>query len=556
MDTRKLKDRAAQALAKGKVDKAIELYEELVRADPRDLQLKVRLGDVYRRAGRTELAIDTYRAVVDRYARDGLLLKAIAVCKIVLEVDATHQATQQLLADLYARKYGKSGAPQPAGALAGVPIPLDQPVRPDAIDLDEPELPPDAPVPIEGRVEVRGERDESIGERASTAAPELLLDDAGGLPPELTLDLEATVEEPDAEAAGMAASPPETEVELEIVEGEEIDLEGALSAAAAAVEPDAGSGEPDDPWRAAPAAPPQPPAGKAAAPPPPAAPALDPDALPQIPLFSELGKAAFIQLLETCELQDLPARTLVIEQGTPGTSFFVVVSGGVRVVREEESGATTELATLGEGAFFGEMALLSGGARVASVTTTGPTQLLEFGKKAMDQLVRDHPSVDGVLRKFARQRLLANVMATSPLFRPFDRNDRKLLIEKFRSRELERGEVVIAEGDAVDGLYVVLSGNVAVARKEGSRKVHLASLKEGDLFGEISLLTRQRATATCTARRRSTVLRLPKKTFDEVILTHPQILELVSDLTEERQQKTEAVLAGRLVVDEDGVMLV
>src|SRR3954471_12499176 len=108
MDTRKLKDRAAQALAKGKVDKAIELYEELVRADPRDLQLKVRLGDVYRRAGRTELALDTHRAVVDRCARDGLLLKAIAVCKIVLEVDATHQATQQLLADLYARKYGKS----------------------------------------------------------------------------------------------------------------------------------------------------------------------------------------------------------------------------------------------------------------------------------------------------------------------------------------------------------------------------------------------------------------------------------------------------------------
>src|SRR5690606_1144056 len=98
------------------------------------------------------------------------------------------------------------------------------------------------------------------------------------------------------------------------------------------------------------------------------------------------------------------------------------------------------------------------------------------------------------------------------------------------------------------------SGSVAVSRREGSRKVTLATLREGDLFGEISLLTKQKATATCAARRKGTVLRLPKKTFDEVILTHPQILELVAELTEERQQKTEAILAGKLEVDDDGVM--
>jgi CRP-like cAMP-binding protein len=65
------------------------------------------------------------------------------------------------------------------------------------------------------------------------------------------------------------------------------------------------------------------------------------------------------------------------------------------------------------------------------------------------------------------------------------------------------------------------------------------------LFGEMSMLTREPAAATVLARTNSILLRLPRESFQELVLTHPQILELVSALTEKRRSATEAILRGQ-----------
>ena len=75
--------------------------------------------------------------------------------------------------------------------------------------------------------------------------------------------------------------------------------------------------------------------------------------------------------------------------------------------------------------------------------------------------------------------------------------------------------------------------------------VELAKLKEGDIFGEMSLLTRQPATATVTSMGNAILLRLPRENFQELVVTHPQILELVSTLTDQRRSAKEAILEGQ-----------
>jgi CRP-like cAMP-binding protein len=204
-----------------------------------------------------------------------------------------------------------------------------------------------------------------------------------------------------------------------------------------------------------------------------------------------------------------------------------------------EDGQRQDLATLEGGACFGEMALLSGAARTASVEgASEDTQLLELSAPVLAELSRSYPLVAQALKKFCRQRLLTNVMNTSALFRPFNRKDRRTLVERFRARDVEREEVIIRDGDQTDGLYVVLSGEVEVS-KDGHL---LTRLKEGDLFGEISLLQKTPATATVTASRHTTLLRLPRADFDALISSHPQILVLVSELSDERLRRTERVL--------------
>ncbi|MCC6335199.1 MAG: cyclic nucleotide-binding domain-containing protein [Myxococcales bacterium] len=265
-------------------------------------------------------------------------------------------------------------------------------------------------------------------------------------------------------------------------------------------------------------------------------PRLEAGALPKIPLFSDLPPDAFIALFEKCPLKRFEPGDAVIAQGSRGDAFYVICAGAVRVVRADGP-EQRELAKLEEGAFFGEMALLSEAPRSASVLATEEdTQVLEIGAGVLKELSAKHPSVSTALKKFCRQRLLSNLMQGSALFRPFSRSDRRELVQKFKARDVKKGEVLIKEGQSSDGLYVVLSGEVSVSVK--GREV--ASLKEGELFGEMSLLTRSPATATVSSARHTSLLRLPREDFDRLILSHPQILAHVSELTDERAKANAA----------------
>lgn len=272
--------------------------------------------------------------------------------------------------------------------------------------------------------------------------------------------------------------------------------------------------------------------------------------LPKIPLFSDLPADAFIELFERCPLRRYGQGERIIEQGSVGDAFYVICGGSVRVVREDD-GKSRQLATLPEGSFFGEMALLSGAPRTASVDSNHEeTQLLEISAPVLAHLSLRYPQVAQALKKFMRQRLLANVMNTAPLFQPFPKKERKALIERFRARDVKKGDVIIRDGTPSDGLYVLLSGEVEV-RKDA---IVLARLKEGDVFGEMSLLKKTPASANVLATKRTSLLRLPRSDFDQVAATHPQMLELISQLSEARRSATEALLGG--AGGDDDLMLV
>jgi CRP-like cAMP-binding protein len=268
---------------------------------------------------------------------------------------------------------------------------------------------------------------------------------------------------------------------------------------------------------------------------------LEPGELPKIPLFSDLPPDAFIALFERCPLKRVEPGDIVIQQGSLGDSFYVICAGSVRVFRMDGE-QRREIATLEEGAFFGEMALLSGAARTASVeAATEDTQLLEISAPILTELSHRYPQVASALKKFCRQRLLSNLMGSATLFQPFSRNDRRDLVQRFRARDVAKGDVLIKEGQRSDGMYVILSGEVEV--RVGPTQV--ASLKEGDVFGEMSLLTKSNATASVAASKHTSLLRLPREDFDLIIMSHPQVLVLVSELTDARARQNATIASHK-----------
>jgi CRP-like cAMP-binding protein len=266
-------------------------------------------------------------------------------------------------------------------------------------------------------------------------------------------------------------------------------------------------------------------------------------ALPEVPLFSGLPRGAFLALAAGFARLEAAAGATVMQEGDRGRSLYVVVAGRLRVEKRRPAGSAV-IARLGEGDFFGEMALLSGEPRMASVVAEDDAELLEIGADALAAICREHPEVAASLSRFYRQRLLANAMATSPVFAPFGADDRATLVRRFQPREVKPGQLLVREGERSEGLFVALSGRFEVVRSGGGTAVKVATLREGDLFGEMSCLRRQPATASVVATRRGIVLRLPREEFTEVASSHPQVLELVAGLAEERQQSLEALEAA------------
>jgi CRP-like cAMP-binding protein len=271
-----------------------------------------------------------------------------------------------------------------------------------------------------------------------------------------------------------------------------------------------------------------------------------PEALHPIPLLSTLSEAAMRRVLGTFLLRRLPPGAPVIREGEPGNSFYFVAGGRLRVYATDGLGRQTELAELGENAVFGEMALLSAQPRSASVECTSEVDLLEVGRQSLTALADELAVVAEALHGFTRERLLGNLMATSPLFKPFNRMQQRDLLRRFTSHDVALGTVVIHEGEEGRGLFVVLSGELDVSRKAGDGSaVPLGSLKTGDVFGEMALVRNARTTATVIATRPATVLYLSREYVARIVSAVPEIKSYLEALAEDRE------IDNQLVMGED-----
>jgi CRP-like cAMP-binding protein len=257
-----------------------------------------------------------------------------------------------------------------------------------------------------------------------------------------------------------------------------------------------------------------------------------------LPFFSELPREVFRPVVNALGLRRLSDGDFVIREGEPGVAFYLVATGQVRVFATQ-NGRQVERGRLHEGALFGEMSLLTQQPRTASVQVVDEADILELARDSMAAITAEVPSLAVALDKFARERLLKNLLATSPLFRPFNHQQQLDLIRRFDGHEIAAGTVVIREGEAGQGLFVVLSGEVEVSKHQaGGGEVTLARLRAGDVFGEMSLLTNQPTTATVTTARPSTILFLARDYFQRLVQALPAIRQYFEELAQRRGIET------------------
>ncbi len=117
------------------------------------------------------------------------------------------------------------------------------------------------------------------------------------------------------------------------------------------------------------------------------------DLLRRVPLFSELSEPELDRVGQVAVPRSFPRETRVFHEGDPGDACYIIRTGSCRVTREHPDGRAITLANLGPGSIFGELAMLDGESRSASVETTEDTELLALPARDVRALIRRHPEM-------------------------------------------------------------------------------------------------------------------------------------------------------------------
>jgi CRP-like cAMP-binding protein len=242
-----------------------------------------------------------------------------------------------------------------------------------------------------------------------------------------------------------------------------------------------------------------------------------------LPFLSELGPESLAAVLRALTVLRLTDGQLVLRQGDAGDTLFLVADGELRVFVNTPAG-DKDVARLFENTLFGEMALITGQPRTASVAAAGDADVIGVSKAALALVIAKLPAIRAALDQFSRERLIKNLLQTSPLFVPFTKSQQGELLRRFEGHEIETGTELIHEGERGKGLFLVLAGEVeVVARVDTPEAVSLARLKPGDIFGEMSLVTDQPTSATVRATMRSSVLFLAREYVERLAEAVPQV---------------------------------
>lgn len=284
--------------------------------------------------------------------------------------------------------------------------------------------------------------------------------------------------------------------------------------------------------------------------------AADENSRPPLPLFAQLPREAFIDLVELCSLHNFDVEQPVCHEGQGGETLFVVAAGKCEVTRQLGPGEHKTLGFLGGGAIFGELSLLTGSPPTATVTALTELEVFEIRREHLNELARRHPSVPAVLAEFAQLRMAKNLMSASPLFQQIPERDRAELLKRFSFRALAPKEKVLVEGEHSQGLFLVLAGELVVQKDDpAGGAVTLGVLREGDVAGEISLLTGLRATATVVATRKASAAFLERGAFDELAKEFPATRTYLEQLSQRRLKQIGEALRPAEIIDADELVL-
>jgi len=435
---------------KTKEETQLQTYKNILEKTPNNVNIRLKLGDLYTKTGKKEAAIKEYTTAAIQYAGDGYLVKAIAVNKIIVRLDPARKEALDRLSELYFQR----------GITAD---PLVQDYR-------------------------KSHQEAQAPEELKTSQEEIEIPTIETQEHEISVDFEVEV------------IPPEEQDEGE-------DISGYLK---------------------------------------------------QAPLLSDLSDETQRWLINHCQVHTYAAQEHVIERENSQESLFIVLNGKAQVFTKDKENQDTLLENLESGGFFGGTSLFAPMRQnqdetlenhVLVLAETSCT-VLEIPKSTLAALIKKEQAIsETLLMEYYKRRASDIALARVPLFSYLDPVERRKIAEQLTPVHVRKGTTIITEGEFGDSMFVIKSGRIGVYTtlmqedgvnviKTDQERLHLATLQEGDFFGEQALITKEPRSATTIALTDVRLLKFTKQDLALVVKSYPRVGTLLKKYHQQRIANT------------------
>lgn len=243
-------------------------------------------------------------------------------------------------------------------------------------------------------------------------------------------------------------------------------------------------------------------------------------------LFEGLDRGILEDMARSIESIQLEEGRTLFRQGDAADAMYMVQEGMLHAYVAEEGCAPTLVGRMGPGALVGEIALLMGGRRNATVVAAERTRMARLGAREADVLVARNPEMKRGMLDLARRRLRRTqwLKILPAYFGEIDREKYEFIEPRFEWVHLDRGGTLFSKGDAADCMYFLVHGLLHVVATDavGEQK-SIGAVFRGEIVGEMAILSGERRTASVCAVRDSDLVRLTKDGFEEINKAYPGV---------------------------------
>nr|6RSX_A Chain A, Regulatory Subunit of Protein Kinase A (cAMP-dependent) from Euglena gracilis [Euglena gracilis] len=235
-------------------------------------------------------------------------------------------------------------------------------------------------------------------------------------------------------------------------------------------------------------------------------------------LFRSLGEDSLEVVYSSMFEKTAEAGHFIMKQYDEGDNFYVIESGTCNILIQPNPDAEpVHKSTIGPGASFGELALMYGTPRAASVQAVSNVRLWALDRDTFRRIL--------LTQTMRKRRQYEDFLAQVPLFEALTSYERMTMADALQPCTFKDKEIVVKEGEDGGSFYIIIDGKMKVNQTLNGRIHTINILGPKDFFGEMSLMFNQPCVATVVSEGVSHCVSLDRESFTALLGPMEEILQ-------------------------------